>query len=110
MLVKEIDAFGFEPFERFFGDLTDMLWSAVQACWLSVLELGPKLRGDDYLRAKRIKCFAHKFFVDEWAIDFSGIEKGNAKVNRFADQRYHGMPVGDGTAMVTHAHAAESDS
>jgi hypothetical protein len=110
VLVKEIDAFGFEPFERFFGDLTDMLWSAVQACWLSVLELGPELRGNDYLRAERRKCFAHKFFVDEWAVDFCGIEKSNTKLHCFADQRYHGMPVGGGPAMITHAHAAESDS
>jgi hypothetical protein len=29
VLVEEVDAFGFEPLERFFGHLADMLRSAV---------------------------------------------------------------------------------
>jgi hypothetical protein len=30
VLVEEVDAFGFEPFETFFGNLADTLWPAVQ--------------------------------------------------------------------------------
>ncbi len=110
MLVKEVDAFGFEPFERFFGHLADMLRPAVQTGWLSVLELGPELRGNDDLLAERKKRFAHQFFVDERAVDFCGIEKRNAELHCFADQRYHCIPVRGGAAMITHAHAAEADS
>ena len=72
MLVEEVDAFGFEPFERFFGNLADTLRSAVQTRRLSVLKVGPELRGNDHLLAERIKRFAHKFFVDERAVDFCG--------------------------------------
>jgi hypothetical protein len=77
--VKEIDAFGFEPFKRVLDHLADMLRPAVQTGWLSVLELGSELRCNDHLRAERRKCFAQKFFIDERAVDFCGIEKGNAK-------------------------------
>jgi hypothetical protein len=76
VLIEEVDAFGFEPFERFFGNLADTLPPAVQTGWLSVLELGPELRGNDHLVAKRKKCFAHEFFVVERAVDFCGIEYG----------------------------------
>jgi hypothetical protein len=59
---------------------------------------------------RKKKRFAHKFFVDKRAVDFCGIEKGNANLHCFADQRYHCTPVGSGAAMVTHAHAAKADS
>jgi hypothetical protein len=39
VLVEEVNAFGFEPFERFFGNLADMLRSAVQTRRLSVLNM-----------------------------------------------------------------------
>src|SRR5258708_15915054 len=87
-----------------------MLRPAVQTGWLSVLELGPELRGNDALLAERKKRLAHQFFVDERAVDFCGIEKGNTEFHCFADQRYHCIPVRGGAAMITHAHAAEADS
>src|SRR6476661_4858819 len=87
-----------------------MLRSTVQTRRLSILNIGPELRGNDHLFAERKKRFAHQFFIDERTIDFCGIEKGNAKLHCFADQRYHCIPFGRGPSMVTHAHAAESDS
>src|ERR1700732_4654889 len=87
-----------------------MLRSAIQARRLSILNTGPELRGNDHLLAERKKCFAHKFFVDERTVDFCGIEKINAKLHCFADQRYHCAPVRSGAAMVTHAHAAEPNT
>jgi trehalose/maltose transport system substrate-binding protein len=47
VLVEEVDAFGFEPFERFLGNLADTLRSAVQTRRLSVLKVGPELRGNE---------------------------------------------------------------
>ena len=58
---------------RFFGNLEDMLRSTVQTRRLSVLNIGPELRGNDHLLAERKKRFAHKFFVDERSVDFCGI-------------------------------------
>jgi len=76
VLVEEIDAFGFEPFERFLGNLADMLRSTVQTRRLSVLNIGPELRGNDHLFAERKKRFAHQFFVDERTVDFCGALTG----------------------------------
>src|SRR5260370_30359461 len=87
-----------------------MLRPAVQTRRLSVLNLGPELRGNDMLLAEGKKRFVRQFFVDERTVDFRGIEEGNAKLHCFADQRYHCLAVGGGAAMVTHAHAAKSDS
>jgi hypothetical protein len=55
----------------------------------AVLNIGPELGGNDHLLAERKKRFAQKFFVDKRAVDFCGIEKGNANLHCFADQRYH---------------------
>ncbi len=52
MLVEEVDAFGSEPFERFFGNLADTLRSAVHTRGLSVLKVRPELRGKSRSRRK----------------------------------------------------------
>lgn len=44
-----------------------------------------KFRGDHHLVTKWCQGLPHKYFIDEWVIDFSGIKEGEAAFNGFSD-------------------------
>jgi hypothetical protein len=67
----------------------------------------PEFGGDYHLSAERIKRFTKEFFVDEWTIDFSGIEEGDATVNRRVKKRDHLLLVGNRAFIMAHSHATE---
>src|SRR5207253_7319782 len=67
----------------------------------------PEFAGDDYLLTHRSERFAHKFFVHERAVNFSGIEERNAKFNRLAKQRDHLLLVFRRTVTKAHSHTAQ---
>ena len=86
-----------------------MLGVAVQARLLPVrIDLEPELRGNDHSPAERSEGLAHELFISEWAVHFSGVEKGDAAFDRGTDHRDHRLLLPGRTEAVAHAHAAES--
>src|SRR5271166_3284176 len=100
------------PPERAFGDLLDVLRPAVQAKPL-LSPLGVKLEselgGDHDLPFEGGERFAHEFLVVEGAIDFGGIEEGDAAFDGSMDERNHLLLVCGRTVGESHAHAAEAE-
>ena len=87
----------------------DVLWPAVQPGRAAAVEGEPELGGDDNLLAHRSQGLADQLLVGERAVHLRGVEEGDAKVDRGADE---GDPVlvADGRAVgVAETHAAESD-
>jgi hypothetical protein len=80
-----------------------------QLCGFPILEIEPEFRGDGNFPAEGRKSFTHQFLIDERSIDFGGVEQVHTQVHRLADQRDHGISVGSGAPMVTHAHAAQAE-
>src|SRR4029077_17501600 len=92
VLIEQIDHIGSESLERSVSNFFDVLRSAIQLTRPRIAggrRSEPKLRSDHHLLTHRSERFAHKFLVREWAVNFSGIEEGDAKFNRFAKQRDH---------------------
>src|SRR6516162_4064819 len=71
--------------------------------------LPAELRSDDNLPAERSEGFAYQFFVRKWAVDFSGIVKCHAALDRRAQQGDHFLSVGDRAVRPAHPHAAEAE-
>lgn len=74
-----------------FNSLFDMLWPAVQSGWAFHparvkirIEIKAELGGNHHFFTKGSERFAHEFFVQEWAVNFGGVEKRNAA--------FHGCP------------------
>ena len=82
VLIEQIDHIGLEALERGLGDLLDVLRPAVQARRsgprITAAKVEPELGGDHHLLAERSEGFANKFFVSERAVNFSGVEEGDA--------------------------------
>ena len=89
VLIEQIDHIGLEALQRGLGDILDMLRSAVQSRRsgprITAAKVEPELGGDHYLLAKRSEGFANEFFVNVRAVNFSGIEEGDAALT--ADRR-----------------------
>src|SRR5207247_3908711 len=78
MLIEEINGIDLETLERLFGNLLDVLRPAVQSVPLaSVAGVGhpPEFRRDDDFSTKRREGFTDKFFIQQRAVDLSGIEE-----------------------------------
>src|SRR5579864_1329495 len=73
------------------------------------IEFESELRGDDDLRAIGGESFAYELFVCEWAVDFGGIEEGDAPVHGCPDDRDHLFPVSGWTITEAHSHAAKAN-
>ena len=61
VLIKQINRFNLESFERGFGDLFDVLWPAIQPGHTSLrrrIKLEPELGGDHHLTTERGEGFA----------------------------------------------------
>src|SRR5262245_59194758 len=89
VLIEKIDSFGPEPLHGSLGDLLDMRRSAVQAALLAGfwIDVEAEFGGDHDLIAERLKRFAHDLLIGEWAVDFRGIEEGDAAFDSCTDQR-----------------------
>ncbi len=113
MLIQKVDGADIQPLQRGFHGLLDVLGAAVQTLGMrvcGVVELEAELGGDDDLIAKRREGFADEFFVDEWAVDLSCVEKRDAAFDCAAHDGDHFLfGSGDGAVTGSHAHAAETD-
>jgi hypothetical protein len=113
VLIEQVDNVGPEAFERGIGDLLDVFWATIESTpTLSTIgvRLEAEFRGDHHLIPKRGQCFAHKFFVAEGTINFSGIEEVDAAFDSGANQRNHFCFFGRRAVAEAHAHAAEAES
>ena len=59
--------------------------------------------------AERLQRLAHEFLVGERAVDFGGVEEGDAALHRRPDERDHLAAVRRRTTVVVQAHAAQAD-
>ena len=103
MLVVEIDCIDPEPFQRTFTGPADIFRRAVDAA-KAVLVKGKA----EFGRNHEAVAFAgngpaQKLFIAVRAVNFSGIEKGDAQFNRAIDR-------GDGFRFVGHAIHALADT
>ena len=73
------------------------------------VRLPAEFGGDDHLLAERSEGFADELFVGERAIDFGGVEKGDAELDGGMEERDHLGLVLRRAVGPTHAHAAEAD-
>ena len=89
----------------------DVLRPAVEAALLAGLriEIEAELGGDHHLSAERRQRFAHELLVGEWAVDFGGVEEGDAALDGRADQRDSCLLFDRRTVAKAQPHAAEAD-
>ena len=81
VLIEQVDDIDLEPLERGLGDLLDVLRPAVQPGPLSPAagsSLNPNLVAITTCPRNGSEGFAHEFFVRERAVDFGGVEEGDA--------------------------------
>ena len=80
--------------------------STCRRCWVG---LKAELGGDDDVFAEGRESFADDFFVDVGAVDFGGVEEGDAALNGGADE-LDGFGFFRGRAEAeAQAHAAEAE-
>src|SRR5678815_1845558 len=110
MLVKQVNRLDFEPLERGFDNLFDVLGPAVQIALLATLTIESELSGDDHLTAERREGFADEFLVRERAIRLSGVEESDTLFDRRPNQGDHLLFFSSRAVAEAHAHAAETES
>ena len=88
MLIKQIDDIGLEPLEGFLGDLLDVLRPTIEARRANHLgtKIEPEFGGNHHLFTEGGESFAHKLFIRERAVNFGGIEKGDASLEGRTNQ------------------------
>src|SRR6266550_300895 len=112
MLVEQIDGIDLETLERLFRNLLDVLRPAVQSVPLAtVAGVGrpPEFRCDDDFAAKRREGLADKFFVQQRAVDLSGIEECDSSLHGGAEKSSHLLLIFWRPVGPAHSHAAKSD-
>ena len=110
VLIEQVDGVDVEPLERRLRDLLDVLGPAVEARLLAVrVDVEPELGGDHHLLADRRERLAHQLLVRERAVDFGGVEEGDAEVDGRPDQRDPLLLVHGRAVAEAHAHAAEPE-
>ena len=108
VLVKEVDPVGAQALQRGLGDRPDVFGAAVDALRRVAAE-EPELGGDHDFIAERGDGLAEQLLVGALAIGFGRVEKGDATLERAANQREAGLLVGRGAVAVAQAHAAETE-
>src|SRR4029077_19482814 len=73
------------------------------------LNVETELGGDDHPVAQRRQRLADEFFVGEWAVDFGGIEEGDAALHGRAQHGNHLLLVSGGAVREAHSHAAQAE-
>src|SRR5213594_4259149 len=113
MLVEQIDGIDLETLERLFRNLLDVLRPAVQSVPLAtVAGVGrpPEFRCDDDFAAKRREGLADKFFVQQRAVDLSGIEECDSPLHGGVQKSNHLLFISWRPVGPAHSHTAKSDS
>ena len=116
MLVEEVDAVGAETLEGGVGDGLDVIGAGVETgrgFHGAAIELRgnvpAELGGDDDVVADVVEGFAEELFVGEWAVDFGGVEEGDAAVDGGVEEVDAGLFVVGGAEAEAEAHAAEAE-
>src|SRR2546430_4843907 len=110
MLIEQIDHVPSESLQRSFSNFFDVLWPTIDTHLLAFrTNFESELRSDHHLLTHRSERFAHKFFVRERSVNFSGIEERDAKFNRLAKQRDHLLLIFRRTVPKAHSHTAQPD-
>ena len=101
----------FEPLERAFDGLLDVLRPAVQTRRtgpiIAATQVEPELGGDPHLLAEGREGLADEIFVCEGSIDFSGIKEGDAAFDGGPKKRGHLLYIFGRAIGKTHSHAAQ---
>lgn len=104
MLVVEIDVVGLQALERLFDNLFDVLRAAVQAD--GAVNGKTEFTRNRHLVAKRLKRFAHQFFVGIGAVHLRRVEKSDAVFKRRAKRLNALSNIGGWTVVGADAHAS----
>jgi hypothetical protein len=73
------------------------------------IKVKPELGGDHHLATEGSERFTYEFFVQEWPINFGGVEKGYAAFNGCLQKRSHLLLIFGWAVGEAHSHAAETD-
>ena len=112
MLIEQVDGVHAEPLQRGLGDLLDMRRPAVEPfpdLCPGRIDVEAELGGDHDLSPEGLKRLADEFLVDEGAIDFGGVEEGDAAFDSRPKKGDHLLPVGRWSISEAHSHAAEAN-
>ena len=109
MLIEQIDDIGPQALERRFGNLLNMLWTAVQPSLLAVFDVESELGRDHYIFTKWSQRLAHEFFICVGTINLRCIEERDTALHRHANKRDPLLIVHRWTIAEAQAHAAESN-
>ena len=110
VLVQQIDRVDSEALQRTLGGLLDVLGRGYLADVLAVsIEQVREFGGDHHLAAERSEGLAHKFLVDERAVDLGCVKEGDAAVHGGVDHRDHLLPVRLVAVAAGHAHTTQPD-
>src|SRR5207249_6617198 len=74
------------------------------------IELETEFASDHYFSAERSQGLAHKLFVFEGAVHFSGVEEGYAAVHGGTEKCDHLLLICRRTVRRGRSHAAEAES
>ncbi len=88
VLIEQVNDVGLEAFERRFSDFLNVRRPTVQSGLFAGIRINfeAELCGDGHLVTKRRERFADELFVGERAVDFGGIEEGDAAFDSRANQ------------------------
>ena len=112
VLVEQIDDIGLESLEGGLGDFLDVFWPAIEGSPPGSaigIRWKAELRCYHHPIAEWSKRFAHKFFICEWTVHFSGVEECDAAFESRSNQRNHFLLVRRRSVAKAHSHAAESE-
>ena len=112
MLVKNVDAVGFQTLEARLCDAFDVLGLAVGAAVARTglkIDVKAELGGDDDLVANWRERLADEFLVGERAVGFRRVKQAHAAIVGGADQLDHLGLVGGWPVGGAHAHASEAE-
>ena len=111
VLIEEIKGFNTQTLERSLAHPADPGGAGIRAVHGAGIGINVKaeLGGDDHLVLERRHRRAHNLFIDPGAVDFGGVKKGHAIVERGADQGDARRLVQSVGIAETDAHAAEAE-
>jgi hypothetical protein len=110
VLIQQIDADHFQPFQHGVDSPTDVLRPAVDAVARAVrIDAEPELGGNRDTLAEGCQPLADDFLVGERSVGFSRVERRDAALDRGTDQRDGIGSVGSLTVGAGQAHASVAD-
>jgi hypothetical protein len=109
VLIEQIDPVGLEPLQRSLGHLSDVLRPAVETGLPAPFDPEAELRRDDHPIADRRERFTDDLLVGVWAVDFRGVEEGDAVVNGGPDDRDAFVAADRRSISEADAHAPETE-